>query len=238
VLRSSANLSYATLMGSTTGLVDFSAYAVPVNAANPDFTFQGTLTLNNLGSTGDFSEQGTGLSTNYRDPDHLPAFWFQFVQTGTHIVSVTRGLISTTHPNWQYILEPGRVWQETGDAGYARASFPFALQQKGANCTHNGVRSFLFKSDGNISKVAYQIASATCQYFKFNMWGLASATYSPQTIANAAAIATAYKAEVAACMSVKPIEALASTTPQRASCQEIEPAQRPQFGKRCIQPVI
>jgi hypothetical protein len=200
-------------MGSAVSLVDFSAYAIPANAANPGHTFQGTLTLNNLGTTGNFSEQGTELASIYQDPGHLPEFSFQFIQTGTHIVPVTRGLISTSHPNWQYILEPGRVWKETGDTGYARASIPFALQEKGANCTHNGVMSFLFKSDGSVSKVAYQIASETCQYFKFNMWGLASATYTPQTIADAAAIVTAYQAEVAARMPTKPIEALATDYP-------------------------
>lgn len=213
VARADANLGYATLMGGAAGLVDFSAYAIPANAANPGHTFRGTLTLNNLGTTGNFSEQGTSLAGIYQDPGHLPAFSFQFIQTGTHIVPVTRGLVGTTHPNWQYILEPGRVWKETGDAGYARASIPFALQEKGANCTHNGVMSFLFKSDGSVSKVAYQIASETCQYFKFNMWGLASATYTPQTIANAAGIITAYQAEVAGRMPTRPIEALAADYP-------------------------
>jgi hypothetical protein len=213
VTRAAANLGYATLMGSTTSLVDFGAYAIPTNAANPGHAFQGTLTLNNLSTTGNFSEQGTALAGIYEDPGHLPAFSFQFVQTGTHIVPITRGLVSTSHPNWQYILEPGRVWKETDDGGYARASIPFALQEKGANCTHNGVMSFLFKSDGSVSKVAYQIASETCQYFKFNMWGLAAATYTPQAIANADATITAYQAEVAARMPTKPIEALATDYP-------------------------
>eukprot|EP01034_Spumella_vulgaris_P025815 gene25815-32310_t len=108
VTRTAADLGYATLMGSAASLVDYSAFAVPANAANPGHTFQGTLTLNNLGTTGSFSEQGTSVARFYQDPGHLPAFSFQFVQTGTHIVPVTRGLIDTSHPNWSYILEPGR----------------------------------------------------------------------------------------------------------------------------------
>ncbi|MES2074091.1 MAG: hypothetical protein V4462_00595 [Pseudomonadota bacterium] len=213
VVRTAANLGYTTLMGGSSSLVDYSAFAVPTNAANPGHAFQGTLTLNNLGTTGSFSEQGTSLAGSYQDPGHLPAFSFQFVQTGTHIVPVARGLISTPHPNWSYILEPGRVWKETDDQGYARAAIPFSLQEKGANCTHNGVLSFLFKSDGSVSKVAYQIAGETCQYFKFNMWGLAAASYTPQTVANAAATITAYQAEVAARMPTRPIEQLAIDFP-------------------------
>ena len=213
VARTDANLGYAALMGSSTKLVDYAAFAVPKNAANPSQIFKGTLTLNDLGTTGNFSEQGTSRAAFYKDPDHLPAFSFQFIQTGTHIVPITRGLIDTSHPNWSYILEPGRVWEEADDQGYARAAIPFSLQEKSANCTHNGVMSFLFKSDGSVSKVAYQIAGETCQYFKFNMWGLAAASYTPQTIDNAAETISAYQAEVAARMPTRPIEQLVTDFP-------------------------
>ena len=35
---SRTNLSYSTLIGATASLVDYSAFAVPINAANPDST--------------------------------------------------------------------------------------------------------------------------------------------------------------------------------------------------------
>lgn len=207
------NLSYNTLIGTIASLVDYSAFAVPAGAANPDHVFQGTLTLTNPGTAGSFAEVGTNLQASYADPTHLPAFSYQFIQDGTHIFPVRRGLLTTTHPDWYYILEPGRVWKENGDNGYSRVAIPFSLQENGANCTHNGVLSFLFKADGSISKVAYQIAAETCQYFQFNMWGLASATYTPQTIAGAAAATTAYEGEVAARMPTKPIAQLAADFP-------------------------
>jgi hypothetical protein len=206
-------LPYSTLISGSAALVDYSAYAVPANAANPDQNFQGTLTLNNLGTTGSFTEVGTNLAAAYTDPGHLPSFSFQFIQDGTHIFPVVRGLMSTSHPSWNYILEPGRVWKENGDSGYNRAAIPFSLQEKGANCTHNGVLTFLFKSGGAISKVAYQIAGETCNYFNYNMWGLASASYTPQTVANAASLITAYEAEVNGRMPVKPISALPTDYP-------------------------
>lgn len=208
-----SDLTYATLTSGSAALVDYAAYAVPADAAHPDQNFQGRLTLNNLGTTGSFAEVGTNVAGAYTDPGHLPAFSFQFVQDGSHIFPVTRGLIATSHPSWNYVLEPGRVWKETGDQGYNRVAIPFSLQEKGANCTHNGVLTFLFEGNGAISKVAYQIAGETCSYFNFNMWGLADASYTPQAVANAAALTTAYEAEVNARMPVKPIGALALDYP-------------------------
>jgi hypothetical protein len=202
-------LTYNGLMGSTATLVDYSAYAVPSDAANPDHIFQGTLTLTNVNTIGSFVEVGTNLKSSYTNPTHLPSFSYQFIQNGTHIFPIKRGLLTTTHADWYYILEPGRVWKEVGDNGYSRVAIPFSLQENGANCTHNGVLSFLFKSDGSISKLAYQIASETCQYFQFNMWGQANATYTPQIISGASSMITAYEAEVAARMPVKPISQLA-----------------------------
>jgi hypothetical protein len=101
---------------------------------------------------------------------HLPEFDFEFVQNGSHLIPVQRGLIITSHPYWNYILSPGRVWQENGDNGYSRAAFPFALVEKNANCTHNGVMTFLF-NDSGVSHVYYQITQETCMYFKGNFWG-------------------------------------------------------------------
>ncbi len=207
-------LTHSNLMGNTATLNDYSAFAVPSNAANPEHIFQGTLTLKNMNKRASFVEIGTNLKSTYTNPTQLPAFSYQFIQDGTHIFPVKRGLLSTTHADWYYILEPGRVWKETGDYGYSRVALPFSLQENGENCTHNGVLSFLFKDDGSISKVAYQIASETCQYFQFNMWGLSDATYTPKPISGAINLIKAYEAEVAARMPVKPISQLAVDYPE------------------------
>lgn len=206
-------LTSSTLIGSTANLVDYGAFAVPSGAANPDHVFQGTLTLNPQSAEGGFTEVGTNLISSYRNPGHLPAFSYQFIQHGTHIIPVQRGLLATTHPDWDYILEPGRVWKESTDNGYSRVAIPFALQEKGANCTHNGVLSFLFKSDGNVSHVVYQIASETCAYFQFNMWGILAATYMPHAIPGSVAAISSYESEVTARMPTKPIAQLASDYP-------------------------
>jgi hypothetical protein len=217
VTRSQLGYTYLTSTATDPGsLIDFSAYALPTAAAHPTNFLQGTVTLNNTATSGGFQEvvdtNGyTGAADTTRK--HLPPFAFQFIQTGSHIFPLQRGAIASTHPEWEYVLAPGRVWNENGDSGYSRVALPFALMQKNQNCVHNGVMSFLFKADGSISKVVYQIASETCSYFKVNMWGVLTASYTPQTIADAATRISAYQAEVGARMPVKPLSALTTDYP-------------------------
>ncbi len=211
-------LSYSTLTtGSDPGSrVDLSAYTLPQNAAHPEHAFAGILTLSGEATGGSFYEvkdtyNYTGSSDNTRK--HLPEFEFQFIQTGSHIFPLQRGSIASAHPNWEYVLTPGRVWQEASDNGYSRAAIPFALQQRNANCMHNGVMTFLFKEDGSTSKVAYQISSETCLYFKADWWGLLGAAYTPETIAGQGQLIQDYQAEIAARIPTKPLSALSTDYP-------------------------
>ena len=114
---------------------------------------------------------------------HLPGFSFQFVQNGSHLIPVQQGLVITGNAAWNYIVGPGRVWQENSDNGYMRASLPFALVERNQNCVHNGEMTFLFNrtKNPNISRVRYQVTQETCLYFKLNMWGQLAATYTPAT---------------------------------------------------------
>lgn len=206
------SLTATQLLGTQqVGLVNYQHYAVPAEAANPTNTFSGTLTLTI--EAGTLTEQGTSLASAYTTPETLPSFAYEFVQHGTHLLPLERQLIQTGHPSWDLILSPGRVWQETGDQGYSRVALPFALQEVNANCIHNGVMTFLFKDDGSISEVAYQVAQETCQYFKYNLHGKLAADYEPQTISSASAVISAYEAERAARIPVKPLSALATDYP-------------------------
>ncbi|MBA4343564.1 MAG: hypothetical protein C0423_15610 [Methylibium sp.] len=198
------------------GPIDFSAYALPVSAAHPTQVLRGLISLRGTETDGGFAvvldSHGYATAAGSRRKQ-LPPFAFQFVQTGSHLVPLQRGLNASSHPDWEYLLMPGRVWNEAGDAGFSRVALPFALLEKNQNCVHNGVLSFLFKSDGSISKVAYQIASETCAYFKADFWGVLEASYQPQELADAAAVAAAYQAELAARLPVKPLSALAGDHP-------------------------
>lgn len=143
----------------------------------------------------------------------LPTFDFVFVEDGEALIPVQRGPIASGHPVWEWVLETGRVWTEAADRGWRRAAMPFALQERNANCLHNGVMTFLFKPDGSVSRVAFEVASETCAYLKFDAWGMVPARLTAVSDVDADAIAAAYRAEVAARLPVRPIAALANLYP-------------------------
>jgi hypothetical protein len=207
-------LTYDDLMtGASTAPVDDSAFALPEAAAMPSVTFEGRLKISAAGGDGGFKEIQD--DQNYAsDPTRfqLPELDLQFVQDGSYFIPVTQGLVFTGNPYWNYIIGPGRIWQENGDRGFARASFPFTLVERNQNCTHNGVMTFLF--DGaQVSQVRYQITQETCLPFKFDLWGQVAATYTPEAIPEAAALKAAHAAEVANRLPTKPIAALATDYP-------------------------
>lgn len=208
-----SRLTYASLTGNgAPGLIDFSHYAVPVGAANPVNVFEGRLLLSGQATHGHVQEVGGDNNLQYYpDAAHLPPFDFAFVQDGTHIIPVTRGRVPGSP--WDLVLEPGRVWHEAGDHGFSRVALPFSLQEPNQDCIWNGVMMFLFRDDGSVTDVAYQIASGTCRYLKLDFWGRLEASYVPGAVTGAASIRADYEAEVAGRMPVKPLAALASDYP-------------------------
>jgi len=221
-----------------TQLIDFKHFSIPKDAANPTNHFSGTLKLSNVSTSGNFEslkDEYEYLRSNKEDIKHLPDFEFQFLQHGTHIIPKLRGAIPSNHPNWEYILEPGRVWNERQDKELSRVSLPFTLQEKNENCMHNGVLSFVFDQAGKISQTAYQIASETCKYFQFNMWGLLPSSYQPESLIDRHKIISDYEREVANRMLSKPISALKEDFPkadpsQFGSPEETAPASVSVFG--------
>lgn len=197
---------------------DSGGFALPANAAEPSQAFEGTLTLSDPTTGGsaqilrdDFADDSAGNSP-WR---HLASFSFQFVQNGSYLIPVQQGLVITGSTAWNYIVGPGRVWQETTDSGYMRASLPFALVERNQNCVHNGEMTFLFDrtKKPNISNVRYQVTQETCLYFKLNLWGQLAATYTPGSIANDQALENAGAAEVTNRLPTKPFSALATDFP-------------------------
>ena len=165
---------------------------------------------------------------------HLPEFDFELLQVDQSLVPVRRGAIPGEHSYWEFILEPGRVWQEP-DSDYSSAALPFSLQEVNANCTHNGVLSFRYQSDGSVSRVAYRISSETCAYFKADLWGTLNATYVPQAIIGRDGIARAYRREVASRLPRRSIPDLARDFPgvdpaSFAHPEDISPAHLSAWG--------
>jgi hypothetical protein len=193
-----------------------SEFAEPGNARATDSQFKGVLKLVDPEEHGDLSivHDPLDLVEERLNPiSHLPRFEFGFVRRGADLIPVRRGVIRTEHPYWEYILQPGRVWSEVGDGSWSRAALPFSLQERSANCTHNGMLTWLFDKEGNVSRVAYQISSETCGYFKVNMWGVVPAAFESGDVAGAAEAITRLDAHRAARLPVKPIAMLAEDYP-------------------------
>ena len=198
---------------------DSAAFARPAGAAEPAQSFEGTVTLNDVASSGNFDELVDifRLIPSVDSPwKHLAPFHFQFVQSGSYLIPAQQGLAFVpSSRTWNYIIGPGRVWDEKKDEGYTRAAFPFALVQRNQNCVHNGEMTFLFSnaSSPHISNVYYQITQETCYPMKFNLWGMASATYTSERVADDTSIIANYKAEMERRLPTKPFSDLARDFP-------------------------
>ncbi len=188
--------------------VDFGAFTMPKNAAAPKRALEGTLRIN--------KQKSAGLSVKLdeykvaRDPrtdlGGLPAFAFEFVQNGTSLIPVQRGMVENSHPYWEWIIEPGRVWQAQDGIRY---SLPFALMERGANCVHYGVIAGTIGAPNSNTRSLLQIGSETCKYLKFDKWAVLETSWQQHSIAEAKTITAAYRAEVANRMPMRPISALA-----------------------------
>lgn len=218
--------------------VDMAAFAPARGARQPSRMFAGRLAFS---ATSDRTAARVhrdtyGLAAGAgRAILHLPAFDFEFVQSGVAVIPVRRGTLPGDDPDWEYVLEPGRAWQEPGDRGLTRVAIPFALQARNANCIHNGVLTFLFGARGVISQVAFQIASETCMYLQFDLWGLAQARHAPGAAVTAAGTARDYARELQARLPVKPMAALARDYPGAevdafGSASDIAPGDMTAFG--------
>lgn len=197
----------------STPVDDQAGFAIPEDAAEPVAAFEGTVTLNSAPATEKFFLLADifALVSKVDSPwRHLPAFRMQFVQRGSHLIPVQQGLVISGSPVWNYIVGPGRVWQERADEGYTRAAFPFALIQRNQNCVHNGEMTFLFSNTRkpNISNIYFQVTQETCYPMKFNMWGFVPATYTPGPVSNAQTVARNQAEEFARRMPTKPLSQL------------------------------
>lgn len=179
--------------------------------ALPGFDIKGRLRIDPVPSQTHFSVlrdtfgRGRRLST----PDlQMPGFVVDLIQVESEIVPTMRGIPMAGHPEWDVIVEPGRVWMSAADGGYARVALPFALLEKNANCTHNGLLTFLMNGEGKTSRAAFQIGSETCAYLQFDLWGMAQVSFDSGIVENAEQIGTTYLSERKARLPVKPLSQL------------------------------
>lgn len=142
----------------------------------------------------------------------LPAFSFDYVQAGDEMIPLLGGLQRGDHPHWDIILAPGRIWRIAGSAA-TRISLPFALQEKNANCTHNGVLRATLGEDGSTSKAEVLMASETCLYLQFNLAGEVPARFEARPPGDAEPAVAAHRRWRARQLPVRPLATLARQRP-------------------------
>jgi Beta-lactamase len=147
------------------------AFAPPVAAPAPPVGLNGRLTLATDRRADRFSilhDEFDAISRADR-LDELPAFAVDLVSDGTDLIPVQRGPQKADHPEWEWIFQPGRIWDGGDGDGWLRAALPVALQERNANCIHNGLMSFLYREDGAVSQAVLQMGAETCAYLKFDL---------------------------------------------------------------------
>jgi len=103
----------------------------------------------------------------------LPPIKFSFVRQGIHLVPFDWSVQTGHHPQWEWQVSPGYQWTEE-NTNYRVMVFSFALQERNANCTHNGVIKIVLDPKTKKQQGIFQIASETCAYFQFNWVGALS----------------------------------------------------------------
>ena len=160
--------------------------------------FEGTLRIP------EFALRAALAATTQKAPNLLPGqalfpgVELQFFVHDGYLVPVRRGIIRPqTGASWsQIIVSPGRVWSESGDNEFWRASFPFILVNHYFNNSHNGIATFVF-DDAKASSLRLQITQEAAPWAVYDMWGQTPMSYLPQAITARADLAHIFAEELA-----------------------------------------
>lgn len=156
--------------------------------------FSGQLKVNTRRLLGDFSAEHIPGDESFKQ---FPDVELTFVSENGYLIPINRDrqLSNTDNSFWGIILDPGRVWSESGDNDWSRASFPFSLISARRNQVHNGVATFLF-NENEVSQLRIQITQETTLWFKKDIYAQLDITYVEQNFENEADILSAFEVEL------------------------------------------
>ncbi len=186
-------------------LLPTSHFAPPETPSAPGEVIEGTLVIDGAkADLFDLHKNSFRIDRKVLQLDTIPSLRVDLVQDGTRIIPVQRGPIRGTHPQWEWIVQPGTAWSDAD--GVTWLSLPVALTERNANCVHNGLLKINL-SDPTRS-ADFQIASETCAYLQFDMRAELPARFATTEIPNAAAIIAEDKRERAARLPERPVSTL------------------------------
>ncbi len=111
----------------------------------------------------------TANNTQYKLTS-LPEMIIQLKSDGENIYPKSTAFVVNSHPQWEWQISAGKIWQEHNPLDLTKIVLPFALQERNANCTHNGY-IVLAQSTQNPDKSWHgyvQITAETCAYLQFD----------------------------------------------------------------------
>jgi hypothetical protein len=218
--------------------LELNEFAVPEDARVASNLFNARLILDTEEQDNDFElllDELNLVTLSRPGIDELPDFDFMFVQDGEFLVPVTTGPVLNNHSWWEYVFSTGRTWDEDGDKGWSRAAIPFALKELREDCIHNGLMTFLYRDDGRVSNVVFQVANQTCRYLQFEMRGVLAARSVPLTITNADAVKAMARRHRENRLPVRPMASIVESFPGTrvaafGSVDEIDPEDMSLYG--------
>ena len=208
------------------------AYAPPRGATLPRQGFNGKLVLGRLKQADGFLILKDDFSYEMASGKlkQIPPFAINFVSDGDAIIPVKHGPIPSFHPDWEWIFGAGKIWNEVSDNGWSRAAVPIALQERNANCIHNGLMSFLYKGD-IVSNAVVQIGSETCAYLQFDMWSKLSVSKILSDVVNTRRVKFDFQKEIKWRLPRRSIADLRGTDiAQIGASQEVSPENMTVYG--------
>lgn len=181
-------------------------------------SLSGKLTLSSIDSTQYFqliTEQfkTTESAQMLESIQQLPLIEFDFIQYKNRLLPSVRTVQRSDHIYWEWLVSPGKIWQSSKESKTNYMGFPFALQEKNANCTHNGYLIFSIDATNKVSSGYYQITSETCAYLQFDLAGRIEAKFEPDEIENKAVIIRDFQKETSHTKPVYSTKELAADYP-------------------------
>ena len=131
----------------------------------------------------------------------FPGVTIEFFSDEEYLVPVVRDLMEPGNSKsfWQIQVEPGKVWSETGDHGFSRASFPFMLTGSVEGEAYNGIATFLY-NENSVSNLRYQVVQQSTPYLVktwFVAWSHIPVDFRPGDVDERARLTAEFRQELA-----------------------------------------